>query len=315
MKYLITGGAGFIGTNLCIQLQKNKPNCKIVVVDISKKNCDILSTKVDNVEIICNDFTNFSVLKSIEEGEYSGVFHLAAVPRVAYSVEHPLLTHEENLTKTLILGKSCAKSKTALIFASSSSIYGDIEEYPTPEDANKKPKSPYALQKYCCELYLKQFHEFYGLPCAFLRFFNVFGPHQIATNAYATVVCAWATALSKGEKIRFDGDGTQSRDFCFVEDVCSALILAMDNKSVHDGQAFNVAQGQTTPLNRVFELFKEKYNIKEENVLRTPVRAGDVKKTHANVEKANRLLGFSPNWPFEKGLIKTFNWWDQTKQG
>jgi len=312
MNYLITGGAGFIGTNLCLQLQKVKPNCKITVVDNSKENCFNLKSIVKNIKILIEDFSDPSILSSIEAGEYDGVFHLAAVPRVAYSVEHPIYTHEENLTKTLYLGKACSKGKkTPLIFASSSSIYGDIEEYPTTEDADKKPKSPYALQKYCSELYLKQFYEFYGLPCAFMRFFNVFGPHQIATNSYATVVCAWATAISKGEKIRFDGDGSQSRDFCFVEDICAALILAMDNPKAHNGQAFNVAQGETTELNLVFNMFKEKYDIQEKDVIRAPFRAGDVRKTHANITKAKQLLGFTPSWPFKKGLKKTFEWWSK----
>jgi UDP-N-acetylglucosamine 4-epimerase len=310
MKYLITGGAGFIGTNLCIELLKQKPECFITVVDNNEESCKKLRSLFENIEILNKDFTDPVVLQSIEAGKYAGVFHLAAVPRVAYSVEHPLLTHDENLTKTLQLGMACCKgTKTPLIFASSSSIYGDIDTFPTPEDSEKRPKSPYALQKYCCELYLKQFNEFYGLPCTFMRFFNVFGQHQVATNAYATVVCAWATALSKGEKIRFDGDGTQSRDFCFVEDVCSALILAMDTPSVHNGEAFNIAQGTTTELNAVFNIFKNKYNVKAEDVVYAPFRAGDVKKTHANVAKAKTLLGFVPAWPFEKGLVKTFEWW------
>jgi nucleoside-diphosphate-sugar epimerase len=312
MKYLITGGAGFIGTNLCLELQKEKPECKITVVDNNEENCSKLSSIVSNVEILVNDFSDSKILSLIENGEYDGVFHLAAVPRVAYSVEQPIHTHEENLTKTLYLGKACSKGKkTPLVFASSSSIYGDIDEYPTPEEASKKPKSPYALQKYCSELYLKQFHEFYGLPCVFMRFFNVFGPHQVATNSYATVVCAWATALRKGQKIRFDGDGTQSRDFCFVKDVCSALIQAMETPSVHDAQAFNVAQGDTTTLNEVFSIFKQKYNIEEKDIIHAPERPGDVKKTHADITKAKTLLNYQPKWPFKKGLIETFKWWEK----
>lgn len=310
MKYLITGGAGFIGTNLCFALKDKNIGCEIVVVDNSKENCSLLASKVGGITILTKDFTDSSVLADLESGKYDGVFHLAAVPRVAYSVEHPILTHEENLTKTLILAKACCTKKTPLIFASSSSIYGDIEEYPTPETADKKPKSPYALQKYACELYLKQFNDFYGLPCAFMRFFNVFGPHQVATNSYATVVCSWATALKKQQNIRFDGDGSQSRDFCFVEDVCSALILAMNTPDAHNAQAFNVAQGDTTKLSHVFDLFKQKYNIKPEQITYAPTRAGDVKKTHANVNKAKNILGFIPAWPFEKGLNKTFEWWE-----
>ena len=311
MKYLITGGAGFIGTNLCLELLKHKPECKITVVDNNENNCKKLKSLVDNIEILNIDFTSSIVTQSIETGLYDGVFHLAAIPRVAYSVEHPLLTHDENLTKTLQLAMACCKGKkTPLIFASSSSIYGDIDTFPTPEFADKKPKSPYALQKYVCELYLKQFNEFYGLPCAFMRFFNVFGPHQIATNSYATVVCAWRTAIQQGKQLRFDGDGTQSRDFCFVKDVCSALIKAMNTPSVHDAQAFNVAQGDTTTLNKVFELFKEKYNIQDSNIIKSPIRVGDVKKTHADISKAKLMLNFQPNWPFEKGLLDTFKWWD-----
>ncbi len=311
MKYLITGGAGFIGTNLCFELLKHKPECLITVVDNNEDNCKKLKTLFTNIEILNKDFTDLSVLQSIEDGNYTGVFHLAAVPRVAYSVEHPILTHDENLTKTLKLGMSCCKGKkTPLIFASSSSIYGDIDTFPTPENAEKKPKSPYALQKYGCELYLKQFNEFYELPCAFMRFFNVFGPHQVATNAYATVVCSWRTAIHQGKQLRFDGDGTQSRDFCFVKDVCSALIKAMDTPSVHNAQAFNVAQGDTTSLNKVFDLFKQKYNLQETDVVRAPVRAGDVKKTHADTSKAKTMLSFEPQWPFEKGLSATFDWWD-----
>lgn len=314
MRCLITGGAGFIGTNLCNYIIKNVPDMYITVVDNNKDSCDQLRSMFQNIEILNMDFTNDYVLDEVKKGKYSGVFHLAAVPRVAFSVDYPLVSHEENLTKTLTLAKACCENiKVPFIFASSSSIYGDIKEYPTPETAEKNPKSPYALQKYACELYLKQFNKFYGLPCSFLRFFNVFGPHQVASNAYATVVCAWATAISKEEKIRFDGDGTQSRDFCYVEDVCQAMVLAMANKSAHNAEAFNIAQGDTTELNEVFELFKTEYNIKEKNIVRAPERAGDVKKTHANIDKAKMFLGYDPKWPFVKGLANTFQWWEQRK--
>jgi UDP-N-acetylglucosamine 4-epimerase len=314
MKYLITGGAGFIGTNLCHYINKNYKNYSVVVVDNNIENCNKLKSLFPNIEIINKDFTDKSILDKVECGEYDGVFHLAAVPRVAFSVDYPLISHEENLTKTLILAKACCNDKKIpFIFASSSSIYGDIKKFPTPEESPKQPKSPYALQKYSCELYLKQFNTFYGLPCAFLRFFNVFGPHQIASNAYATVVCAWATAISQNKPIRFDGDGTQSRDFCYVEDVCQAMVLAMQNPNVHTGEAFNIAQGNTTSLNDVFNMFKLEYNIQEANIIRASERAGDVKKTHANIKKAKRLLGYKPKWPFAKGLKTTFEWWASIK--
>jgi UDP-N-acetylglucosamine 4-epimerase len=143
-----------------------------------------------------------------------------------------------------------------------------------------------------------------------MRFFNVFGPHQVATNAYATVVCSWRTAIHQGKQLRFDGDGTQSRDFCFVKDVCGALIKAMETPSVHNATSFNVAQGDTTSLNQVFNLFKEKYNIQEIDIIRSPIRMGDVKKTHADISNMKNLLNYEPQWPFEKGLINTFEWWD-----
>jgi nucleoside-diphosphate-sugar epimerase len=173
--------------------------------------------------------------------------------------------------------------------------------------------TPYAASKLAAEGYVQAYASAYDVPTTLLRFFNVFGPHQIASNAYATVVCAWATAISQNKPIRFDGDGTQSRDFCYVEDVCQAMVLAMQNPNVHTGEAFNIAQGNTPSLNDVFNMFKLEYNIQEANIIRAAERAGDVKKTHANIKKAKRLLGYKPKWPFAKGLKTTFEWWASIK--
>jgi len=196
MKIMVTGGAGFIGSNLVNRSIKEGLNVKIVD-DLSNGNKHFLSTTALN-NLMVSDFASDEVLSEIRYGGYDAVIHLAAVPRVSYSVEHPLETNDTNVSKTLRLMEACRGNVRRFVFASSSSVYGDSKSLPTSEDDDKRPNSPYALQKSIIEDYLKLYHKLYGLDSASLRFFNVFGPNQLGDSPYSTAISAWLTAIKNG---------------------------------------------------------------------------------------------------------------------
>ena len=190
-----------------------------------------------------SDFASVNVLTKVKSGVYDSVFHLAAIPRVSYSVEHPLETHETNVNKTLHLMDACVGNVKRFVFASSSSVYGGADILPTPETHPKNPKSPYALQKSIIEDYLKVYSLLYGLESIALRFFNVFGPNQLGHSPYSTAVSAWLTAIKNGKSMRSDGDGSQSRDLCYVDNVVDVCIRASQHEKNLGAEVFNVACG------------------------------------------------------------------------
>ena len=207
MSILITGGSGFIGSNLAIQMAE-KGYGDIDVVDYSVSNCKYFSSVVnecgisDRVSIICEDYSNENILNKIKDGKYSQIVHLAAVPRVSYSVEHPAETTNENICKFSLLLESSIDSCERVLFASSSSVYGGSENMPTTEREPLSPQSPYALQKKVGEEMCSMFSSLYGLDTVCFRFFNVFGPHQFGDSPYSTVISAWCHALNNG--VNFD---------------------------------------------------------------------------------------------------------------
>lgn len=312
---LITGCAGFIGSNFVKQFGKKFPKTKIIGVDdfsTGRKNALDLSVIFYKGSIL--DERLLKKIFSKHKPEY--VFHFAALPRVSFSVEHPRHTSEVNIIGTVaLLEASKNHGVKRFIYSSSSSVYGGAKKLPTKESENfPDPKSPYAVQKYIGEPFCKIFSELFGLDTVCLRYFNVFGPGQYGDSPYSTVVSAWLESIyfPKKKKAFIEGDGNQSRDFCYVDNVVMANILTMKSKRHFKGEVFNVAYGDQTKVNEVKRLM-EKYTGKKLDLEKRPPRLGDVRHTRADIAKARKLIGYNPRVNFEKGLKKTIEWFKLRK--
>lgn len=310
---LVTGCAGFIGSNFVRDFKKQFPKINIVGIDdFSTGRRSALDKAIIFYEGSILDEKLLEKIFRTHKPEY--VFHFAALPRVSYSLERPHKTTLVNITGTVALLEKAAKYKVKrFIFSSSSSVYGGAKKLPTKESENiPNPKSPYGLQKYACEPFCKMFGDLFGLDTVCLRYFNVFGPGQYGDSPYSTVISAWLESLyfPKKKKAFLEGDGTQSRDFCYVDNVVQANILAMKAKKNFNGEVFNVAHGERTIVNEVKRLI-EKYTGKKLQLEKRPARAGDVRHTQADISKARKLLGYQPKIKFEEGLKKTIQWFEK----
>lgn len=310
MRVLITGAAGFIGSNLTRRCLEE--GWEVTGVDnLSNGHLEFLPRVNGWNRFSQADFTHYTVLEKIVKKQYDVVFHLAAVPRVGYSVEHPIETNDENVTKSLKLIEACKGNVKRVVFASSSSVYGgaDVSLGPTHENHPRDPKSPYALQKAVIEDYLRLYEELYGLDSACLRFFNVFGPNQLGDSPYACAVGAWLTAIKKGVPMRSDGDGEQSRDMCYVDNVVDACLRAASREELLRARCYNVACGDRTTNNQILAALQKRYP--DAKVVHAPPRPGDVRHTHADVRRAKEELGYEPLVRFWKGLDRTIDWYEQ----
>lgn len=307
-RALVTGGAGFIGSHLVDRLVDMGWYVE-VVDDMSNGHVQFLSKDLREDRLWMCDFASEVVLEKVKRKEYDFVFHLAAVPRVSYSVEHPVETNDVNVSKTLALMDACRDNVTRFVFASSSSVYGGADILPTPETHAKDPKSPYALQKSIIEDYLKLYSKLYGLDSVCLRFFNVFGPRQLGDSPYSTAVSAWLTAIKKGVSMRSDGDGSQTRDMCYVENVVDACVRAAIATDRQDAQCYNVACGDRTLNLEILEYLQARYPEAVSHA--APWRPGDVMHTQADVTKARKNLGYEPIVRFWEGLDRTIKWYDE----
>ena len=330
MRVLVTGGCGFIGSNLVSKLIKDGWQVD-VVDDMSNGHVELLEglhvrylmngsfydayklqdvkRKKEEVVVIMDDFACPEILNAIEHGAYDYIFHQAAVPRVSYSVEFPTETTQTNITKTVSLFEAAAKGNVKrVVWASSSSVYGGAKNLPTSENETKDPKSPYAWQKSAIENYSKLAYGLYGLDIVCLRYFNVFGPGQYGDSPYSTAVSAWCHSIKNGLECRSDGDGEQTRDMCFIDNVVSANILAANSPRTFAGECYNVACNRRVSNNEILEFLKERFGDIV-NVKTAPVRAGDVKHTQADISKAKKDFGYEPLVYFWEGLEKTLDWW------
>ena len=326
-KVIVTGGAGFIGHHLVKKLV-SLGKFVYVVDDQSSAVVNPLTTPPDThvrevlpqmlefynvdtdpanpgvVYLNC-DYSSLAILKLIYTGQIKTVFHLAAKPRVEWSVQHPVVSTTENFAKVLPLLKACAAKNTRFVFSSTAAVYGDVKTLPTLEGDNTNPKSPYGLAKLCVEQYMDLFNELYDLDYAALRYFNVYGPGQPGDSPYSTVVSAWCTKALAGEALRSDGDGEQTRDMVYVDDVVSANILVSEITDLPH-RVFNVGSGQSVSNNYIRQKFVDKGHSK---VTHADARPGDVRDTLASIEKLESL-GWKAETAFDDGLQKVFDYWN-----
>ena len=304
-KVLVTGGAGFIGSNLAEELVKGD-NEVIVLDNLSTGRVENIRDLIDkdNVKFVKGDITDLNLLKETFE-DVDCIFHQAAIPSVLRSVENPLATNEANIKGTLnvlIAARDCGVKKVTC--ASSSSVYGDTPELPKREDMKPNPLSPYAVSKLAGEYYCKVFSDAYGLKTVCLRYFNVYGPKQDPASEYAAVIPKFITmALNNQPPIIF-GDGEQTRDFTFVKDVGKANILSM-RKNVEG--VFNIACGQRISINELAAKIIEIVGVKLKPIHDKPM-PGDIRHSLADISLAKDNIGYEPDYSFEKGLEAAIRW-------
>jgi len=299
---LVTGGAGFIGSHLVDALLDQGFRVR-VIDDFSSGREENLADARGRFELLRGDFTDPEVAARAVEG-VELVFHQGAVPSVPRSVAEPVRTNRVNVDGTLaVLEAARGAGVRRLVYAASSSAYGDTEVLPKVETLPADPRSPYALQKHVGEVYCRLYHELYGLETVALRYFNVFGPRQDPRSTYAAVVPRFATACLRGEPPRIHGDGEQSRDFTYVADTVRANLLAADAPGAV-GRVINVAGGRRITMNRLLAEIQEIVGSELEPI-HEPARPGDVRHSLADLSRARDLLGFEPAVPLAEGLRRT----------
>jgi nucleoside-diphosphate-sugar epimerase len=309
-KYLVTGGAGFIGSNL-VRYILAKGHDVVVVDNFATGKRQNIADFVDNIEFIEGDIRDRDTMDKAVAG-VSAIFHEAALGSVPRSVEDPLTSHDVNVNGTLtVLEAARAGGVKRVIFAASSSAYGDREESPKHEAMVPLPISPYAANKIACESYMQAYAACYGMETLCLRYFNVFGPYQDPEGAYAAVIPAFVSNILKGQTPVVFGDGEQSRDFCYIDNVCEANWLAANAPAqVCDGIAINIACHAHTTLNEILAMLNELMNANVEAEYTDP-RAGDVKHSLADVSLAKKTIGYEPKIFFADGIRKAINWYTE----
>ena len=302
-KIVVTGGAGFIGSNLSEELAREN---EVVIIDnfVTGKReniADIIKEK--NLNLVEDTVTNLELLQRVFNGvDY--VFHEAAIPSVPRSVEDPVASNNANINGTLnVLIAARDNNVKKVVYASSSSVYGDTPTSPKVETMKPTPLSPYAITKLAGEYYCKVFYEIYGLKTTSLRYFNVYGPKQDPLSEYAAVVPRFMTRVLEGKPPVIYGDGEQTRDFTFIKDVVLANILVAVSKKAN-GEAINIAGGKRITVNDLAVMIIEMLDGKQKPEYANP-RKGDIRHSLADISKAKRLLDYQPMYDLKKGLHET----------
>jgi len=322
MTWLITGIAGFIGSNLLEKLLKM--NQQVIGLDnfltghmsnLEEVKESVSPEQWTNLTFIEGDIRDLATCRKACNGvDY--VLHQAALGSVPRSIENPIATNENNLIGFLniIVAARDAQVKR-FVYATSSSVYGDHPGLPKVEDKVGRPLSPYAVTKKMNEIYADVFSEVYGFKTIGLRYFNVFGPRQDPNGPYAAVIPKWFSALRNGQDVYINGDGETSRDFCFVENVVQAnIIAALTENEDACNQVYNVAYGGRTTLKELFELIRDKVakaypSAAQINPIYRDFRPGDIRHSLANIDKAKKLLGYEPQYSVRSGLEKAGKWY------
>lgn len=320
MKILVTGGAGFIGSNIVERLLKEGKKVRVLdnFITGSQLNLDSAMNEAakargpavkKNLELIRGDIRNLNTCRRACKGaDY--VMHQAALRSVPKSVENPFLTNEINVAGTLnmlMAAKECGVKR--FVYASSSSAYGDVKSFPQKETMVPAPISPYGVSKLAGENYAVAFANTFGLETVSLRYFNVFGPRQNPESRYSAAIPALLSRMLRNKPPIIEWDGKQSRDFTYVSNVVDANVKATTAKGV-SGQVFNVACGSTVSILEIVELLN-KILGKKLNPSYAPKRSGDVRKTYADITKMRRMLGINRFVKFEEGLRETVKWFEE----
>ncbi len=310
-KFLITGGAGFIGSNITEYLL-NKGYKVRVLDNFSTGKLENLYglLKNPNLELIIGDIRNLEdCQKATSDVDY--VIHQAALGSVPRSIKDPKTSNEVNVSGTLNMMIASRDNKVKkFVYASSSSVYGDEPNLPKVEERVGKPLSPYSITKKVVELYARNFYELYGLPTVGLRYFNVFGRKQDPNSVYAAVIPNFVKKLLNKEAPIIHGDGTQSRDFTYIDNVIEANLKSCLAGNEADGEVFNIAYGGQVTVNELYETIKELMHSDIEPIY-GPTRAGDIKHSNADITKAKKILNYNPQYSFYDGIKLTIDWYQE----
>jgi nucleoside-diphosphate-sugar epimerase len=308
---LVTGGAGFIGSHIAAAMSESGARVRIID-DLSTghlENVTEIGGDIDFIQASVGD--SKALARALEDVEL--ILHEAAIPSVPRSVEKPVETHEASVNATFALLLAARDRKVRrLVYAASSSAYGDQPELPKREDMRPDPLSPYAVAKLVGEYYCQVFTRAYGLETVSLRYFNVFGPRQDPGSQYSGVISRFISALVNGEQPTIYGDGEQSRDFTYIANVVDANLRAAQAADAV-GAVINVANGERVTINEVFEILKRLTGRAEAKVEYAPPRVGDVRDSLADLRLARSLLGYEPLVGLEDGLRRTLDWWQTSR--
>ena len=313
--FLVTGGAGFIGSNLVEALLKKGYVVRVLdnLSQGKQENIDIFSK---NKKYMCihGDIRDFETCLTVTE-DVDYVLHQAAWGSVPRSIEQPLLYEEINIRGTLNMMEASSRNKVKkFVYASSSSVYGDESTLPKVEGKEGDVLSPYGLTKKTNEEYGKLYHKLYGLDTYGLRYFNVFGRRQDFNGAYAAVIPKFIKQLLRNESPTIYGDGQQSRDFTYIENVIEANLKACKASSDVAGEVFNIAYGRRETLENVYASLSRALK-KDIKPVYAKERVGDIRHSHADINKAKEMLGYSPDWTFDRGIETAIEWYKENIEG
>jgi len=307
-RYMITGGAGFIGSNIAEALLKK--GIEPVIFDNFTTGRRENLEDLEGVKIIEGDLKNLDEIKAAMEG-VEVVFHEGALPSVAKSINDPVKSNKNNIdgTVNLLLAARDAKVRK-VIYAGSSSAYGNSETLPKIETMKENPISPYAISKLTAEQFCKVFRSVYGLDTVVLRYFNIFGPKQDPSSPYSGVISLFATKLLNNEQPIIHGDGEQSRDFTYIENAVNANLLAAESDAA-GGESINTACGARVTLNELFRIMRDIVGAHDIEPIYSEPRIGDVRHSLADISKAKELLGYEVAVDLKEGLKRTMDWYRQ----
>jgi UDP-glucose 4-epimerase len=315
-RFLVTGGAGFIGSHVTEHLLRDGQAVTVLDNFSTGKRANLDQAlaaaggdAAARLTVVEGCVTSAEDVARAADG-VAGIVHLAALPSVVRSVEDPLDSHHHNVTGTVQVLDRARRIGAKVVYAGSSSAYGDQEEEFKHEEMRESPLSPYAASKLAGELYCRSFARVYGSSIVVTRFFNVFGPRQVPDSPYSGVVAAFCLALLQGRAPRIDGDGSQSRDFTYVSDVARGVCLAL--RTPTEGcQTVNLACGGNHSVRSLFEILRDHAGSRVD-AIHGPPRTGDVMHSQADIRRIRALLGFEPEVGFDQGLQWTFDWYRST---